>query len=53
MARSAWNARTQSSPNCRNTPATMPITIGIGTAAMARRTSPSAPSAIISRPVAM
>ena len=30
--RSAWKARTQSRPNCRNTPATMPMTIGIGTA---------------------
>ena len=53
MARSAWKARTQSRPNWRNTPATMPMTMGIGSAAMARRTSPSAPSAIIRMPVAM
>ena len=53
MPRSTWNARTQSRPNCRNTPATMPMTIGIGTAAMARRTRPSAPSASIRRPVAI
>ncbi len=46
------NACTQSRPNCRNTPATMPITIGIGIACMARCTQPSAPSAIISAPVA-
>ena len=40
IQRSLWKARTQSSPNCRNTPATMPMTIGIGTACMARRTQP-------------
>ena len=50
---SLWNARTQSSPNCRNTPATMPITIGIGNACMARRTHPVAPSTSIRTPVAM
>ena len=46
-------ACTQSSPNCRNTPATMPMTIGIGNACMARRTHPVAPRISISRPVAM
>ena len=46
----ASSARTQSSPNCRKTPATMPMTIGIGTASMARRTKPVRPSASISRP---
>ena len=51
--RSAWKARTQSRPKARNTPATMPITIGIGTACMARCTQPATPSASISRPVAM
>ena len=50
--RSAWKARTQSSPNARKTPATMPMTIGIGTARMARCTQPVTPSASISRPVA-
>ena len=51
--RSAWKARTQSRPKARNTPATMPMTIGIGTACMARCTQPVTPSASISRPVAM
>ena len=36
----------------RNTPATMPITIGIGIACMARRTQPVRPSAVMSNPVA-
>ena len=36
----ACSARTRSSPKRRNTPATMPITIGIGTAAIARCTQP-------------
>ena len=45
-------ARTQSRPKDRNTPATMPITIGIGIASMARRTQPVRPSAIMRKPVA-
>ncbi len=52
IARSLAKACTQSRPNCRNTPATMPMTIGIGIARIARCTQPSAPSAIISAPVA-
>ena len=52
IAMSSCSARTRSSPKRRNTPATMPITIGIGTACMARRTQPLAPSTSISTPVA-
>jgi hypothetical protein len=40
-------------PKRRNTPATMPITIGIGTSAIARLTQPDRPSSSISKPVAM
>ncbi len=46
-------ANTRSRPNRRNTPATMPITIGIGTASIARRTQPDRPSASMRIPVAM
>ena len=52
MARSSRIACTRSMPNRRNTPATMAITIGIGTAAMARRTHPESPSTSMSSPVA-
>jgi len=45
-------ARTRSTPKRRNTPATIAMTIGIGTASMARRTQPESPSTSISRPVA-
>ncbi len=53
MAGSWCSARTRSSPKRRNTPATMPMTMGIGTACIARRTQPDAPSASTSSPVAM
>ena len=46
------NASTRSMPKRRNTPATMAITIGIGTASIARRTRPETPSSAISTPVA-
>ncbi len=46
-------AKTRSRPKRRNTPATMPITIGIGTASIARRTQPDSPSASMRTPVAM
>ena len=45
-------ARTRSVPNRRNTPATMPITIGIGMRFMTRRTQPVRPRTSISSPVA-
>ena len=51
-ARSPCSARTRSRPKRRNTPATMPMTIGIGTACIARLTQPDAPSARIRSPVA-
>ena len=51
-ATSAFNARTRSSPKRRNTPATMPITIGIGSHCIARLTQPVAPRITISAPVA-
>ena len=38
------SARTRSVPKRRNTPATMPMTIGIGMAAIARRTQPVRPA---------
>jgi hypothetical protein len=47
IAGSLCNARTRSRPKRRNTPATMPMTIGIGTACIARLTQPDAPSARI------
>ena len=43
MAKSASTARTRSRPKRRNTPATMPITIGIGTSCIARFTQPESP----------
>src|SRR6185295_3870473 len=45
-------ASTRSTPKRRNTPATIAITIGIGTASIARRTQPDRPSRSISTPVA-
>ena len=45
----AW---TRSRPKRRNTPATMPITIGNGTSAIARLTQPLTPSTSINKPVA-
>ena len=53
IQKSSRTARTRSRPKRRNTPATMPITMGIGTASIARRTQPESPSASISTPVAM
>ncbi len=51
IQRSSRKANTMSRPKRRNTPATMPITIGIGTASIARRTQPEKPSASIRMPV--
>ncbi len=51
-SRSSRTECTRSVPNRRNTAATMPITIGIGTADMARRTHPQSPSTSMSSPVA-
>ena len=45
-------ARTRSVPNRRNTPATMPITIGMGMRSMTRRTQPVSPRTSTSSPVA-
>ncbi len=53
MVQSPRKARTQSRPKSRNAPATMPITIGIGIAAMARRTHPERPRRSMRMPVAM
>ena len=50
---SSRTANTRSRPKRRNTPATIPITIGIGTASIARRTQPESPSASMRTPVAM
>ena len=47
MAVSANAAWTSSRPKRRKTPATMPMTIGIGTNSMARFTQPVAPSTSI------
>ena len=52
MARSSRIACTRSVPKRRKTPATMAITIGIGTTAMARRTQPERPSTSMRSPVA-
>ena len=49
---SLCRARTMSRPKRRNTPATMPMTMGMGTASIARRTQPESPSASIRMPVA-
>ena len=49
---SSRRACTRSIPNRRKIPATMAITIGIGTTAMARRTQPLSPRRRTSRPVA-
>ena len=46
----AWVEATMSVPNFRNTAATMDMTMGIGTTAMIRRTTPVAPSARTSTP---
>ena len=45
-------ACTRSSPKRRKTPATMPMTTGIGIASMARRTQPLPPRSSMSTPVA-
>ena len=50
---SSRSAKIMSRPKRRKTPATMPITIGMGTASIARRTQPESPSASIRTPVAM
>ena len=52
IATSLSSARTMSSPKRRNTPATMPITIGIGSADITRLTQPLAPITSTSRLVA-
>ena len=52
IQKSSRMAKTRSSPNRRNTPATMPMTMGIGTASMARLTQPLKPRASIRTPVA-
>ncbi len=49
---SSVKARTRPMPKRRNTPATIAITIGIGTASIARRTQPLSPRTSISTPVA-
>jgi hypothetical protein len=51
ITKSSCKARTRSSPKRRKTPATIPITIGIGTAAIARRTQPVILSTNINEPV--
>lgn len=51
IATSAPSAATRSTPNFRKTPATIAMTIGIGSASITRRTSPDAPSTSTSRPV--
>ena len=53
MRKSSRTALTSSMPKVRKTPATIAITIGIGTAAIALRTSPDRPSTRISAPVTM
>src|SRR2546423_504926 len=53
IQKSSRTASTRSRPKRRNTPATMPITIGIGTASIARRSHPDSPSASMRIPVAM
>ena len=52
MPTSLCSARTRSSPKRRNTPATMPITMGIGSDDISRLTQPLAPSTSISALVA-
>ena len=52
IAGSPCSARTKSSPKRRNTPATMPMTTGIGTACIARLTQPDTPRIRIRAPVA-
>ena len=47
-----WTALTRSSPKRRKTPATMAITIGMGSRAWARRIHPEIPSTVTKRPVA-
>ena len=42
----------QSKPNCRKTPATMPMTMGKGMASMIRRTHPDRPRISIAAPAA-
>jgi hypothetical protein len=51
-ATSEPTARTRSVPKRRKTPATMPMTIGIGTRSMNRRTQPVRPRTTTSTPVA-
>ena len=45
-----WEEATMSVPKRRNTAATMAMTMGMGMAAMIRRTRPVAPNARMSRP---
>ena len=52
IARLRSKARTRSSPKGRKTPATIAMTIGIGTAPITRRTTPVSPSTSIRMPVA-
>ncbi len=52
IQKSSRTAYTKPRPKRRKTPATIPITIGIGTACIARRTQPDRPSASMSPPVA-
>ena len=52
IQKSSRTAYTRPRPKRRNTPATIPITIGIGTACIARRTQPERPSTSMSSPVA-
>ena len=49
---SSRKARTKSTPKRRNTPGHHAMTIGIGTASIARRTQPENPRSSISNPVA-
>ena len=44
MATSLCSARTMSRPKRKNTPATMPMTIGMGKAAIKRLTQPLKPN---------
>ena len=51
-ATSLCSARTRSSPKRRNTPATIPMTMGMGSHDITRLTQPLAPSTRMSRLVA-
>ena len=52
IANPSRSAKIRFRPNCRNTPATIAMTIGIGTRLRQARTQPLNPSTNISAPVA-